>query len=65
MTARNIAYIKTEPLHPSTECSHVRGPNFRCTIELHDGSTIMRCGVTSEHALANAIALYNIKFPQR
>jgi hypothetical protein len=54
----NIAYIKTEPITPKISCTYVNGPNYRCTIELVDGSTIMRCGVTAQHALANAIACY-------
>ena len=29
-----------------------------CTIELIDGSTIMKCGGTVQHALANAVASY-------
>lgn len=53
-----IAYIKTEPIVPKASCKYINGPNFRCTIELIDGSTIMRCGVTEQHALANAIACY-------
>jgi hypothetical protein len=58
MVDRNIAYIRTEPITPSIPCEYVNGPNYRCTIELIDGSTIMRCGVTVLHALANAIACY-------
>lgn len=58
MADNNIAYIKTEPIAPSSPCKYINGPNFRCTIELVDGSTIMRCGVTAQHALANAIACY-------
>jgi hypothetical protein len=58
MPNTDIAYIKTEPITPSAPCKYISGPNFRCTIELVDGSTIMRCGVTVEHALANAIACY-------
>ena len=54
----DIAYIRTEPISPSSPCQYISGPNFRCTIELVDGSTIMRCGVTARHALANAIACY-------
>lgn len=55
---RNIAYIKTEPITPPYPCKYINGPNYRCTIELVDGSTIMRCGVTAQHALANAVACY-------
>jgi hypothetical protein len=55
---KNIVYIRTEPITPSIPCKFVNGPNYRCTIELVDGSTIMRCGVTVQHALANAIACY-------
>ena len=58
MANNNIAYISTEPISQSIPCMHVNRPNYRCTIELIDGSTIMRCGVTVEHALANAIASY-------
>ncbi|HBG04502.1 MAG: hypothetical protein A2075_07105 [Geobacteraceae bacterium GWC2_58_44] len=58
MVDSNIAYIRTEPITPSVPCKYIRGPNYRCTIELIDGSTIMRCGVTAQHALANAIACY-------
>ena len=58
MVDRNIAYIKTEPVEPSTPCEHINKPSYRCTIELIDGSTIMRCGGTAQHALANAIACY-------
>jgi hypothetical protein len=54
----DIAYIKTEPVPPSIPCQHSSAPKFRCTIELIDGSTIMRCGGTVQHALANAIACY-------
>ena len=55
---RDIAYIKTEPITEAVPCKHVSTPNFRCTIELMDGSTIMRCGFTVQHALANAVACY-------
>jgi hypothetical protein len=58
MLDRNIVYIKTEPITPKIACKYVSGPHYRCTIELVDGSTIMRCGVTVQHALANAIASY-------
>lgn len=58
MADTDIAYIKTEPITPSLPCKYMNGPNFRCTVELADGSTIMRCGVTARHALANAIACY-------
>jgi len=58
MLDKNIAYIRTEPITPSIPCRYVKGPKYRCTIELIDGSTIMRCGVTAQHALANAIACY-------
>ena len=59
MADRYIAYIRTEPIsQQSIPCKHINHPNFRCTIELIDGSTIMRCGVTVEHALANAMACY-------
>jgi hypothetical protein len=54
----DIAYIKTEPLPQATPCSYCAAPKFRCTIELIDGSTIMRCGGTAQHALANAVACY-------
>ena len=54
----NIAYIKTEPIAPPSECSYINSPKYRCTIELVDGSIIMRCGGTEQHALANAIACY-------
>ena len=58
MVDRNIAYIRTEPITPVSTCKHVKEPNYRCTIEFIDGSTIMRCGVTAQHALANAVACY-------
>ncbi|HJV36787.1 hypothetical protein [Geomonas sp.] len=58
MLDENIAYIKTEPMPADTRCQHVNTPHFRCTIELIDGSTIMRCGETELHALANAMACY-------
>ena len=58
MADSDIAYIKTEPITQPGPCRYIDGPNFRCTIELTDGSTIMRCGVTVQHALANAIACY-------
>lgn len=54
----NIAYIRTVPIIPPLPCRYVKGPKYRCTIEFLDGSTIMRCGVTAQHALANAIAGY-------
>jgi hypothetical protein len=53
-----IAYIKTEPITPCGPCKHVSEPKYKCTIELVDGSTIIRCGATVGHALANAIACY-------
>lgn len=56
MWERAIVYIRTEPITPKVECRYVNGPNYRCTIEFTDGSTVMRCGVTAQHALANAIA---------
>lgn len=62
MVDRDIAYIKTEPISPRTPCRYVKGPNYRCTIEFQDGTTIIRCGVTAQHALANAIAYYKINF---
>ena len=58
MVYKNIAYIKTEPITPSIACQHSKEPNYRCTIELIDGSTIMRCGVTAQQALADAVACY-------
>lgn len=58
MVDRNIAYIRTEPITPTAPCRYVDGPHYRCTIELIDGTTIMRCGVTAQHALANAVACY-------
>lgn len=58
MKEREIVYIKTEPVPAATRCRFVNGPNFRCTIEFGDGSTIERCGITEQHALANAIACY-------
>ena len=58
MADSNIAYIRTEPISRSIPCMHINRPNYRCTIELLDGSTIIRCGITVEHALANAIACY-------
>lgn len=58
MVDTNIAYIKTEPITPNIQCSYVNNPNYRCTIELIDGSTIIRCGFTEQHALANALACY-------
>jgi hypothetical protein len=59
MTAPLIAYIRTEPIIPVAPCKHInQQPNYRCTIELVDGSTIIRSGVTVEHALANAVACY-------
>lgn len=64
MVARNIAYIRTEPL-VRVEGQNTRGPNYRCTIELLDGSTLMRCGVTCEHALENAVAFYKRKYPPK
>jgi len=54
----DIAYIRTEPLPQPPHCRQSNVPKFRCTIELIDGSTIMRCGGTVQHALANAIACY-------
>lgn len=54
----SIAYIRTEPI-PPIPCQQTSEPNYRCTIELADGSTIMRCGVTIEHALADALACYD------
>jgi hypothetical protein len=54
----DIVYIKTEPLPKDISCSFSKAPKFRCTIELLDGSTIMRCGGTVQHALANAVACY-------
>lgn len=59
MNDPRIAYIRTEPIPPSVPCQHVSMPNYRCTIELLDGSTIVRCGNTVEHALANAVECYN------
>ena len=56
MADDDIAYIRTEPISQSSPCMHIDRPNFRCTIELTDGSTIMRCGATVEHALTNAMA---------
>lgn len=58
MVDANIAYIKTEPITPLAGCVYVDSPNYRCTIELVDGSIIMRCGATEQHALANAVACY-------
>jgi len=63
MADKNIAYIRTEPISPSVPCLHVNRPNFRCTIELIDGSTIMRCGATAEDALASALACYQTASP--
>jgi hypothetical protein len=54
----DIVYIKTEPVSPALPCRYSNAPKFRCTIELIDGSTIMRCGGTVQHALANAVACY-------
>lgn len=54
----DIVYIKTEPMHGPASCRYSSAPKFRCTIELADGSTIMRCGGTPQHALANAVACY-------
>ena len=54
----DIAYIKTEPIPQNTLCSYGRTSKFMCTIELIDGSTIMKCGGTVQHALANAVASY-------
>ncbi len=58
MADENIAYIRTEPISQSTLCMYSNRPNFRCTIELLDGSTIMRCGLTVEEAFTNAMACY-------
>lgn len=58
MLDKDIACISTEPLPAEISCKYVDGPHFRCTIELQDGSTIMRCGVTALHALANAMACF-------
>jgi hypothetical protein len=55
---RDIVFIRTEPIPQTVLCKHINAPNFRCTIELIDGTTIMRCGVTVQHALANAVACY-------
>jgi hypothetical protein len=63
MADKNIAYIRTEPISASVPCLHMNRPNFRCTIELLDGSTIMRCGATAEDALANAMACYQMAKP--
>ena len=65
MVDRDIVYIKTEPISPPAGCKYVKGPNYRCTIEFVDGSTIMRCGATAEHALANAIAYYKTRSSSR
>jgi hypothetical protein len=54
----DIVYIKTEPIPQGTACRFSNAPKYRCTIELIDGSTIMRCGGTVQHALANAVACY-------
>jgi hypothetical protein len=54
----DIVYIKTEPMPQTLPCHYSSTPKFRCTIELIDGSTIMRCGGTVQHALANAVACY-------
>lgn len=54
----DIAYIRTEPLPQTPPCRYSAAPRFRCTIELVDGTTIMRCGATPQHALANAVACY-------
>jgi hypothetical protein len=54
----DIVYIRTEPMPQNVPCCYCNEPKFRCTIELLDGSTIMRCGATVQHALANAIACY-------
>jgi hypothetical protein len=64
MANQDIACIRTEPITQSIPCMHIRQPNFRCTIEFIDGSTIMRCGVTAQHALANAIACYKTSIRQ-
>jgi hypothetical protein len=61
MIERNIVYISTEPITPPLPCRYVNEPKYRCTIELVDGATIRRCGVTAQHALANAIACYKTK----
>jgi hypothetical protein len=54
----DIVYIKTEPIPQNTLCQYSKAAKYRCTIELIDGSTIMRCGGTVQHALANAVACY-------
>jgi hypothetical protein len=58
MAAPTIAYIRTEPITPAPGRHTNQQESYQCTIELVDGSTITRCGVTVEHALANAIACY-------
>ena len=56
----DIAYIRTEPIQQVSGCRYSTAPRYRCTIELTDGSTIMRWGGTAQHALANAVACYKI-----
>jgi hypothetical protein len=63
MWEREIAYIRTEPIHPAHQ--QTNGPTHKCIIELGDGSTIIRCGFTEQHALANAIACYKTSFRQQ
>lgn len=59
---KEIVYIRTEPIPPGTPATGGNAPIYRCTIELTDGSTIMKCGITEQHALANAIAIYKTTF---
>jgi hypothetical protein len=61
----DIVYIKTEPIVAESPTIRSHAPVYRCTIELADGSTIMRCGMTEQHAVANAIAIYKTSFQPR
>ncbi|MCM0080249.1 hypothetical protein L4X63_01470 [Geomonas sp. Red32] len=58
MVEDDIAYIRMEPVAPGGHCRFVKSPHYKCTIEFRDGSTVVRCGTTEQHALANAIARY-------
>lgn len=64
-TGRDIAYIRTEPIIQTTACLPTGSPSFRCTIELVDGTTIMRSGFSVQHALANAVACYKTTTKRR
>ena len=63
MQEKEIAYIITEPIPPNRQ--QRGGRAYRCVIELLDGSIIIRCGFTEQHALANAIACYKTSFYRR